>query len=259
MRLAHDDDCEGGVSGSVYLVGAGPGAADLLTVRAARLLAQADVVLHDALIGDDVLALAPQAKLYNVAKRAGRPSMDQRLICRLLVRLAGRHAVVVRLKGGDPHLFGRAAEELEACRAAGVPVVTVPGVSAGFAAAAALGASLTARGVSRSVAFVTPSKGRGEGDNLHWARAAAAAETAVIYMGAMHAEAVRAALIERGVPAQRPVALIESASSAGQRVWCGVLADLPALTAQLGNGPAIMVVGDVAAQAQSALDAANAA
>lgn len=247
------------MSGTVYLVGAGPGAADLLTLRAARLLSEADVVLYDALVGADVLALAGKAKRVNVGKRAGRPSMDQRMICRLLVRAARSHAVIVRLKGGDPHLFGRATEELEACRKAGVAVVTVPGVSAGFAAASALGASLTSRGVSRSVAFVTPSKGRGEDDNLHWARAAAAAETAVIYMGATHAEAVRDALIERGVPAQRPVALVESASCAEENVIRGVLADLPALTAQLGAGPAIMVVGEVAAEARAALDAANAA
>jgi uroporphyrin-III C-methyltransferase len=247
------------VSGTVYLVGAGPGAADLLTLRAARLLAEADVVLHDALVGADVLALAAKAKLVNVGKRAGRPSMDQRMICRLLVRAARSHGVVVRLKGGDPHLFGRATEEIDACCNAGVAVVTVPGVSAGFAAASALGASLTSRGVSRSVAFVTPSKARGGEENLHWARAAAAAETAVIYMGATHAEAVRDALIERGVPAQRPVALIESASSSEEKVIRGVLADLVALTAQLGEGPAIMVVGEAAAQARSALDAANAA
>lgn len=247
------------MSGAVYLVGAGPGVADLLTLRAARLLAEADVVLYDALVGADVLALAAKAKLYNVGKRAGRPSMDQRLICRLLVRMAQRHQIVVRLKGGDPHLFGRATEELEACRAAGVSVATVPGVSSGFAAASALGASLTSRGVSRSVTFVTPSKGRGEEDSPHWAQAAAAAETAVIYMGATHAERVRDALIERGLSPQRPVALIESASWTEEKVIRGMLSDLPALAAQLGEGPAIMVVGDVAAHARGALDAANAA
>ena len=247
------------MTGTVYLVGAGPGAVDLLTLRAARLLGEADVVLHDALVSADVLALAPQAKLYNVGKRANRPSVDQRFICRLLARLGQRHHTVVRLKGGDPHLFGRATEEIEACRAVGVPVVTVPGVSAAFAAASSLGVSLTSRGVSRSVAFVTPSAGRGEGDNQHWARAAAAAETAVIYMGAMQAERVRDALIERGVPLQRPVALIESVSWAQERVISGVLGDLPTLAAKLRDGPAIMIVGDVAASARAALDLAEAA
>lgn len=247
------------MTGIVYLVGAGPGAADLLTLRAARLLAEADVVLHDALVSADVLALAGKAKLYNVGKRAGRASVDQRFICRLLARMGQRHKVVVRLKGGDPHLFARATEEIEACRAAGVPVVTVPGVSAGFAAASALGVSLTARGVSRSVTFVTPAKGRGEAENTHWAEAAAAAETAVIYMGAGEALRVSAALIARGVPSQRPVAVIESASSPEQRVLRGVLADLPELAAQMGVGPALMIVGEIAASARAALDIAEAA
>lgn len=247
------------MSGVVYLVGAGPGAPDLLTLRAARLLAEADAVLHDALIHPDVLALAARAKLYNVGKRAGRPSVDQRFICRLMVRLALRGRTVVRLKGGDPHLFGRAAEEIEACRAAGLSVATVPGVSAGFAAAAALGASLTSRGVSRSVAFVTPSSARGANPNAHWARAAAAAETAVLYMGAAHAELVRDTLIGLGVRATQPVAVIESASWAEEKVVRGALADLPALASGLGEGPAIIVMGEAAAHAQSALDAANAA
>jgi uroporphyrin-III C-methyltransferase len=247
------------VTGAVYLVGAGPGAADLLTLRAARLLAEADVVLHDALVHPEVLKLAARARLYNVGKRAHRPSVDQRFICRLMVRLALRGRTVVRLKGGDPHLFGRASEEIAACRAAGLSVVTVPGVSAGFAAAAALRASLTARSVSRSVAFVTPSSARGSQPNIHWARAAAAAETAVIYMGADHAAHVRDTLIGLGVRTSQPVALIESASWAEEKVIRGVLADLAALAEQLGEGPAIIVMGEAAAEAHSALETANAA
>lgn len=247
------------MSGTVYLVGAGPGAADLLTLRAARLLAEADVVIHDALVGADVLALAPQAKHYNVGKRANRPSVDQRFICRLLVRLAGRHRVVVRLKGGDPNLFGRATEEVSACRAAGVSVVSVPGISAGFAAASALGVSLTSRGVSRSVAFVTPTVARGGSESENWADAASAAETAVIYMGALQADRVRDALVARGVPGNRPVALVESASLEGERVVRGALHDLAELAAQLGEGPAIMVIGDAVAEARAVIDAADAA
>jgi uroporphyrin-III C-methyltransferase len=247
------------MAGTVYLVGAGPGAADLLTIRAARLLEQADVVLHDALVGAEVLALAKRAKLYNVGKRAGRPSVDQRFICRLLVRMAQRNALVVRLKGGDPNLFGRAAEEIDACRAAGVDVVSVPGVSAAFAAASALGVSLTARNVSRSVAFVTPAKARDGEDNAHWAEAAAAAETAVIYMGAAQAQLVADALIAHGVPAGRPVALIESASTPAQRFVQGVLANLAALAAQLGDGPTLMIVGETVADVQAAIDRASAA
>jgi uroporphyrin-III C-methyltransferase len=247
------------VSGAVYLVGAGPGAADLLTVRAARLLAEADVVIHDALVGAEVLALAPQAKLYNVGKRANRPSVDQRFICRLLVRLAGRHKVVVRLKGGDPNLFGRATEEIRACRAAGVPVVSVPGISAGFAAASSLGVSLTARGVSRSVAFVTPTVARDGVETAHWAEAASAAETAVIYMGALQAERVRDALLARSVPQHRPVALVESASLDGERIVRGALHELADLARELGEGPAIMVIGEAVAEARAVIDAADAA
>ncbi len=247
------------MSGVVYLVGAGPGAADLLTVRAVNLLQQADVVLHDALVSAEVLALAKDAKLYNVGKRAGRASVDQRFICRLLVRLASRHATVVRLKGGDPNLFGRATEETDACTKAGVPVVSVPGISAGFAAAASLGVSLTARGVSRSVAFVTPTVARGGVESEHWADAAAAAETAVVYMGALQAERVAHTLIARGVPALRPVALVESASSAGERNVRGVLSDLPALAAQLGDGPSIMIIGDAVAEARAVLREVDAA
>lgn len=247
------------MSGTVYLVGAGPGAADLLTLRAARLLSEADVVLHDALVSAEVLALATKARLYNVGKRANRPSVDQRFICRLLVRMGLRHRVVVRLKGGDPHLFGRATEEIEACRAAGISVVTVPGVSAGFAAAAALGTSLTARGVSRSVAFVTPAVARAAAGDDHWAAAAAAADTAVIYMGALNAERVQQVLMERGVPASRPVALVESASSENERIFRGTLAELPALAATLGEGPSIMLVGEAIAAARAMLDSREAA
>jgi len=248
------------MSGTVYLVGAGPGAADLLTLRAARLLADADVVLHDALVSDEVLALADKAKLYNVGKRANRPSVDQRLICRLLVRMAQRHDVVVRLKGGDPNLFGRATEELNACLAAGVSIETVPGISAAFAAAATLNTSLTSRGVSRSVTFVTPSitRGRTEQD-MHWADAAAAAETAVIYMGGLQAERVKEELLARGVPASRPVALLESVSLASERTVRGVVSDLPALASQLSDGPAIIVIGEAFAEARAAIAEASAA
>jgi uroporphyrin-III C-methyltransferase len=247
------------MTGTVYLVGAGPGAADLLTIRAARLLEQADVVLHDALVGADVLALATKAKLYNVGKRAGRPSVDQRFICKLLVRMAQRNAIVLRLKGGDPNLFGRATEEINACRAAGIDCVSVPGVSAAFAAASALGVSLTARNVSRSVAFVTPAKARDGEDNAHWVKAAAAAETAVIYMGAMQAQQVADALIAQGVPAARPVALIESASTPQQRIVRGALSELAALAAQVGDGPTLMVIGETVADIQAAIDQASAA
>jgi uroporphyrin-III C-methyltransferase len=248
------------MSGVVYLVGAGPGAVDLLTLRAARLLEAADVVLHDALVSPEVLALAVNAKLYNVGKRAHRPSVDQRFICRLLVRMGLRHRIVVRLKGGDPHLFGRASEEIDACRVAGIAVATVPGVSAGFAASSSLGVSLTERSRSRSVAFVTASIARSEqlegGDRRdHWAEAAAAADTAVIYMGVSHAEYVRAVLLARGLPPSRPVALVESASQSRERSFRGCIAELPKLAAQLGDGPAIMIIGEAVREACIVKDA----
>lgn len=248
------------MSGTVYLVGAGPGAVDLLTLRAARLLAEADVVLHDALVGPEIRALAGKARLFNVGKRANRPSVDQRFICKLLVRQALRNKIVVRLKGGDPNLFGRAGEELAACRAAGVPVVSVPGISAGFAAAATLGVSLTSRGVSRSVTFVTPTRARGAADgDEHWADAAAAAETAVVYMGALQAERLVAAFTARGVPADRPVALLESVSTPHERILRGALHELPRLVADLGDGPAIMIIGEAVAEARVLAIAASAA
>ncbi len=197
--------------GKVYLVGAGPGAADLLTVRAVRLLAKADIVFHDALVEPEVLALAPQAEKIAVGKRCGAHSTSQRFINKRLADAAARHAVVVRLKGGDPMLFGRAQEEIDALAAAGVEVEVIPGVTAALAAAADLNLSLTRRGVARSVAMVTPRVGEGESPHA-WARAAANADTAVIYMGAGQADAIVAALTAHGLKADTPVVLVENAS-----------------------------------------------
>src|ERR1017187_6056999 len=148
--------------GKVYLVGAGPGAPDLLTLRAARLLESADIVLHDALVHPDTLVLASRARLINVGKRYGKVSTEQRFINRALIEAARTHEVVVRLKGGDPMIFGRAQEELDALAAAGIDFEVVPGVTAALAAAAMLGVSLTRRGIARTVTFLTPRVGRGE-------------------------------------------------------------------------------------------------
>jgi uroporphyrin-III C-methyltransferase len=228
----------------VYLVGAGPGAADLLTVRAVRVLARADIVFHDALVEPDVLALAPRAELVAVGKRCGAHSTSQRFINKRLVDAARRHAVVVRLKGGDPMLFGRAQEEIDALQAAGVDVDVVPGVTAALAAAADLRLSLTRRGVARSVAFVTPRTGEGECPHA-WARAAASADTAAIYMGAGEADEVVAALRAHGVPLHRPVVLVENASRTGMRRHVAALGDLPRLAAERGAGPAVILVGEI--------------
>src|SRR4029453_12069368 len=230
--------------GKVYLVGAGPGAVDLLTVRAARLLGEADIVFHDALIGDDVLSLAPRAEKVAVGKRCGAHSTTQRFINKRLVDAAAKFGVVVRLKGGDPMLFGRAQEEIDALEAAGVDVEVVPGITAALAASADLKRSLTRRGVARSVAFVTPRIGEGE-DVADWCDAAAAADTVAIYMGAGDAETVASALVARGRAPSTPVALIENASRADRMVTSGTLATLPATAAPRGSGPALIVVGEV--------------
>ncbi|QEI05866.1 uroporphyrinogen-III C-methyltransferase [Pigmentiphaga aceris] len=233
-----------GSPGTVYLVGAGPGAADLLTVRAARLLERADIVLHDALVQPEVLALAPQARLVPVGKRCGRLSTAQHFINKQLVDAAQHHSCVVRLKGGDPMLFGRAQEEISALMAAGVPVEIVPGVSAAFAASAAIGQSLSLRGVSRSVAFLTPAVGQGETPHS-WAGAAVAADTAVLYMAGRQAKDISDGLMAAGVPASRPVVLVESASLPGQRMVPTSVGALPQAAAALGDGPCLILVGEV--------------
>ncbi|MFN7607097.1 MAG: uroporphyrinogen-III C-methyltransferase [Hyphomonadaceae bacterium] len=242
------------MTGHVYLVGAGPGAADLLTVRALRLIERADVILYDALVTDEILDLAPQAKKVPVGKRGGRVSMDQALINRLLVSTATKHEIVVRLKGGDPMLFGRAHEEIEACVQAGIPISIVPGITAAFGAAAALSTSLTQRGLSRSVTFVTPTVARGSQASPAWAKAVAAAETSIIYMGRGDAVWIRDSLIELGMSSNLPVVLAEDVSRASSFNVKGPLADLPELALQLGSGPVLMMIGEVFAEAKVALD-----
>lgn len=232
------------MSGIVYLVGAGPGAPDLLTVRAARLLGEADIVFHDALVHPGTLALAARAEKVAVGKRCGRHSTVQQFINKRLIDAARRYKVVVRLKGGDPMLFGRAQEELDALAAAGIRCEVVPGITAALAASAELGVSLTRRGVSRSVAFVTPRVGAGEKDN-DWLRVALAAETVALYMGAGEAGAIAAALIAAGKPAATPVAIAESVSLEDSKVVAGELKDLAAMAEQRGGGPALLLIGEV--------------
>jgi uroporphyrin-III C-methyltransferase len=230
--------------GTVYLVGAGPGAPDLLTLRAAQILARAGIVFHDALVNREIVALAVQAELVPVGKRCGRHSAVQKFINKRLVDAARKHEVVVRLKGGDPMLFGRAQEEIDALSAAGVGFEVVPGVTSALAASADLGTSLTRRGLSRSVAFVTPRVGEGE-DAGNWLRVALAADTAAIYMGAGEANFISAALIAGGKNASTPVVLIENASLPDARWVTGMLKDL-ARMAQTGlGGPALILIGEV--------------
>jgi len=232
------------MTGTVYLVGAGPGAPDLLTLRAAHLLQRADIVFHDALVHPDVLALASNAVLVAVGKRCGRLSTAQRFINKQLIDAAARYRSVVRLKGGDPMLFGRAQEEIDALHAAGVPVEVVPGVSSAFAASADLAQSLTERGVSRSATFLTPRVGDGETSH-DWALPAAAADTVVLYMASKQAHAIRDGLLAAGVPASRPAVFVENASLPTRRVVPTRLGELAEAAALLGDGPALLLLGEV--------------
>jgi uroporphyrin-III C-methyltransferase len=244
-------------TGVVYLVGAGPGAADLLTLRAARLLAEADVVYYDALVPDEILALAARAERIAVGKRSGRHSTAQRFINKRLADAARKHRIVLRLKGGDPLVFGRAQEEIDFLRERGIAVQVVPGVTAALAAGADLGVSLTRRGVARSLAFVTPRVGAGEAKST-WIATVLAADTAVIYMGAGEAEAIAQALIAAGKPRGTPVAVIENASLAEARTALGTLAHLPQLAAQLSGGPVLIVLGEILRNASGAEQPATA-
>ncbi len=243
--------------GKVYLVGAGPGAPDLLTLRAARLLQSADVVFHDALVHPDTLALAARARKVDVGKRYGKVSTEQHFINRQLVAAARTHAVVVRLKGGDPMLFGRAQEELDALAEAGIDAEVVPGVTAALAAAASLGVSLTRRGVARTVAFLTPRVGRGESATA-WLPAALGADSAILYMAAGASREVAAALIDAGKPAATPVALVESASLPEERRLFTTLGRLRDNDCAHAAGPVVVCIGEVFGEA-CAMDPAEAA
>jgi uroporphyrin-III C-methyltransferase len=238
------------MTGRVYLIGAGPGAPDLLTLRAVAILRRADVVFHDALVHAETLELAARAEKIPVGKRSGRRSTAQKFINKRLIDAARRSAVVVRLKGGDPMLFGRAQEEIDALRRAGVDFEIVPGVTAASAAAAELGVSLTRRGLSRHVVFVTPRAAEGERGN-NWATSVLAADTAVLYMGAGLADAISTELIGRGKPADTPIALVENASLPGRRVLFGTLTELSALAQATKGGPTLVLFGEVL---RSALD-----
>ena len=233
--------------GVVYLVGAGPGATDLLTVRAARLLERADIVFHDALINPETLRIAARAILVPVGKRSGRYATAQRFINKQLADAARRHRVVVRLKGGDPMLFGRAHEEISFLKREKIRVEVVPGVTAALAAAAELGISLTQRLVARSVVFATPRTAEGARPS-GWEKAIANADTAVLYMAAGEAQEVKAALIGAGVSRQTPVVLVENATLESAAAHAGTLAQLPQLAARLSGGPALILLGEVCAE-----------
>jgi uroporphyrin-III C-methyltransferase len=226
---------------TVYLVGAGPGAADLLTLRAARLLASADVVVFDRLIEPDVLALAaPHAELIDVGKRPGH-SNSQALINDLLVSLGQSHENVVRLKGGDPFVFGRGGEEYEALAAAGVDCEVVPGITSAFAAPGVAGIAVTHRGLSHGVTVVTGHAR--EGAAVDFRRLANPDVTLVVLMGVMRRSSIVSELLEGGLTPDTPVAVIEKAYMHGQRVLRAQLDQLATLDVE---APAVLVIGAVA-------------
>jgi uroporphyrin-III C-methyltransferase len=233
------------MSGKVYLVGAGPGDPELLTLKAARLLSRANVVLHDALVSREVLRMiSPAAEVIDVGKRAGRKLLTQDEINSLLVSYAQTRETVVRLKGGDPSIFGRAGEEIEALRRAGVEYQIVPGITAALGAAAAAGISLTDRRVASQVLLTTFSRGT-DGSAMDWG-ALTSSTTLVLYMpGAEYAE-VSERLVDGGLPADLPCVIVSNATGSSQEVrWSNV--------GRLGReeklpAPALLIVGRVASR-----------
>jgi uroporphyrin-III C-methyltransferase/precorrin-2 dehydrogenase/sirohydrochlorin ferrochelatase len=235
--------------GEVYLIGAGPGDPDLLTLRALQLLQQSDVVLYDRLVSDAVLErVRRDAKRVYVGKESGQHRITQQRIHALLVEYASRGLRVARLKGGDPFIFGRGGEEIDALAAAGIPVIVVPGITAALGAAAAAGLPLTQRGVAQSVTLVTA---MGDGaDGLDWRSLAASGQTVVFYMGISQLPRIVAHLRSHGAPGSRPAAIIERATLPDQRVVAGTLDDISVRAQRAAiEAPALLVLGEIAARA----------
>ena len=237
--------------GKVYLVGAGPGAVDLITVRGAKLLEQADIVFHDALVDPEMLKLCPNAIQVEVGKRCGKLSSAQQFINKRLVDAAQKHQVIVRLKGGDPMLFGRADEEIQTLKTAGIEVQVVPGITAALAGAASIQQSLTLRGVSRSVAFITLAQGA---ENVAPGQPISnpTADTLVYYMGRKDAARIAQQLIEQSPnqKASTPVQILEAVSTPRERLWTSTLEELAAGKADQwfdSSSPALIMIGEALA------------
>ena len=234
--------------GTVWLVGAGPGDPGLLTLHAARALAEADVVLHDALVSPEILALAAQARLEPVGKRAGGRRTPQLRINQRLIQLAHEGHRVVRLKGGDPLVFGRGGEEALALAAAGVRFRIIPGVSAGVGGAAAAGIPVTHRGLAHSVSFVTGHDAGGDVPELDWAALARGSDVLVLYMALRQIGAIAAHLLAAGRDAAEPVAFISDATTPRQKVVVTTLADAAHAAAGIPrHAPTLIVIGPVVA------------
>ncbi|TXC66708.1 uroporphyrinogen-III C-methyltransferase [Piscinibacter aquaticus] len=237
-------------SGHVTLMGAGPGDPDLLTVKAARALREATLVLYDALVSKDVLALVPaSADRVYVGKTSGHHSLSQEGIIELMLRPARGGRRLVRLKGGDPYIFGRGGEEAQALAAAGIPFDVIPGISAAQGASAATGIPLTHRDHAESLVYATGHL-RGEGEartvDLDWQLLSRPRQTVVIYMGVGTLPVISTQLQAHGLPGDTPAAIIERATQPGQRTICGTLATLPELARQHAvRAPALIMIGTV--------------
>lgn len=225
-------------TGKVYLLGAGPGAADLITVRGARVLAQADVVLYDALVTEEMLALCPQAMKISVGKRSGQRSTAQTVINQQLVDCARKYKLVVRLKGGDPMMFGRADEELRALEAEDIEVEIIPGITAALAAAASTRQPLTKRGIARSVAFFTSSTAPGHPEQTTLPDC----DTLIQYMGGKEAIVTAQKLLAQGRPPSLPVVVVENCSRDNERVLRLQLGELEQGLASC-HGPVLVMIG----------------
>ncbi|WLD98574.1 siroheme synthase CysG [Agrobacterium leguminum] len=240
--------------GLVTLVGAGPGDAELLTLKAVRALQAADVILFDDLVSAEVLELARrEAKRMLVGKRGGRESCRQEDINDMMIRLAKAGKRVVRLKSGDPMIFGRAGEEIAALEAENIPVEIVPGITAASAMASRLGVSLTHRDHAQSVRFITGHSRQGRlPENIDWQSLSNPSVTTVFYMGGRTAASIEACLLAHGMPASTPVAVMISVSRANEQRWCGPLMELGAAVERLGvNEPVLIGIGDVFSAASS--------
>jgi len=238
---------KGSAFGRVWLVGAGPGDVELLTLKAARLIGAADVIFADRLVGPGILELANAgAEIVPVGKSKGEHSVPQDQIHALMIAAARAGKAVVRLKGGDPFIFGRGGEEVEALRLAGVEVEVVPGVSAALGCAASAQIPLTHRDMAQAVTFVTGHAALGAEPELDWKSLARTNQTVVVYMGVGSAETISQRLVAAGRDAETPVAVIENGARSGEVVAYGTLGELPDVIWRNGiEGPALLMIGDV--------------
>ncbi len=235
-------------SGFVTLVGAGPGDPDLLTIKALRALQDADVIFYDDLVSAEVLDRARRdAALVSVGRRVGKPGIGQDAVNRLLIEAARKGQRAVRLKGGDPFIFGRGGEEVAALRDAGVPYAVIPGITAGLGAAAESEVPLTFRREALRITFLTAHKVR-DAEAVDWSALTDVKMTVVVYMGMTAAPAIRAGLLAAGRSPRTPVGVFARATRPDAKAVVGILDNLPALAAQVDKGPAILVIGDVVAR-----------